>query len=312
MSKRALILIDIQNDYFAGGKWSLEGMDGATANAARVLAAARQAGDKVIHVRHEFESADAPFFVPGSAGANIHPQVQPLASEVVVLKHQVNAFLGTDLKAQLDAAGIEQVTLVGAMSHMCIDAAARASSDFGYATTVIHDACATRDHEFEGQSIPAARCMPPIWPHWTSPTRTWFRPSSIWPAESAGAEALQLHLAQATERTAEGKIEVALSVEFIQGHRGLDVEWHATVVALVDQGDEAAHRIVIKRQRRQLPIPGIDPFGTVLGATGDAPLALLATQARHFAKQDGRKALAQFDEIHRCQWLLAQITEASP
>ena len=106
MSKRALILIDIQNDYFASGKWSLEGMDGATANAARVLAAARQAGDKVIHVRHEFESADAPFFVPGSAGANIHPQVQPLASEVVVLKHQVNAFLGTDLKAQLDAAGL--------------------------------------------------------------------------------------------------------------------------------------------------------------------------------------------------------------
>ncbi|MGE8295496.1 MAG: cysteine hydrolase family protein [Pseudomonas sp.] len=157
MSKRALILIDIQNDYFAGGKWSLEGMDGATANAARVLSAARQAGDKVIHVRHEFESADAPFFVPGSAGANIHPQVQPLASEAVVLKHQVNAFLGTDLKAQLDAAGTEQITLVGAMSHMCIDAAARASSDFGYATTVIHDACATRDQEFEGLSIPAAQ-----------------------------------------------------------------------------------------------------------------------------------------------------------
>src|SRR5690606_25055527 len=157
MSKRALILIDIQNDYFAGGKWSLEGMDGATANAARVLSAARQAGDKVIHVRHEFESADAPFFVPGSAGANIHPQVQPLASEAVVLKHQVNAFLGTDLKAQLDAAGTEQITLVGAMSHMCIDAAAHASSDFVYATTVIHDACATRDQEFEGLSIQAAQ-----------------------------------------------------------------------------------------------------------------------------------------------------------
>ncbi|HEY1026964.1 MAG TPA: cysteine hydrolase family protein [Pseudomonas sp.] len=157
MSKRALVLIDIQNDYFEGGKWPLHGMDAAASNAARVLAAARKAGDKVVHVRHEFQSDDAPFFTPASEGARIHASVQPQADEAVVLKHQVNAFLGTDLKALLDAAGIEQVTLVGAMSHMCIDAAARASSDFGYATCVVHDACATRDQVFEGQSIAAAQ-----------------------------------------------------------------------------------------------------------------------------------------------------------
>ena len=157
MSKRALILIDIQNDYFTGGKWTLHGMDAAATNAARVLAAARAAGDTVVHVRHEFESADAPFFAPGSSGAQIHSDVKPLGGEPVVLKHKVNAFLGTDLKAQLDKAGVQEVTLVGAMSHMCIDAAARASADFGYTTTVIHDACATRDQEFAGQQVPAAQ-----------------------------------------------------------------------------------------------------------------------------------------------------------
>lgn len=157
MSKRALILIDIQNDYFADGKWPLAGMDNAAAHAARVLAAARAAGDKVIHVRHEFASDDAPFFAPGSEGARTHASVQPLTGEAIVLKHQVNAFLDTDLKTQLDAAGIEQVILVGAMSHMCIAAAARASADFGYATTVIHDACATHDQAFEGITIPAAQ-----------------------------------------------------------------------------------------------------------------------------------------------------------
>ncbi|WP_027896596.1 cysteine hydrolase family protein [Zestomonas thermotolerans] len=155
MSKRALILIDIQNDYFGTGKWPLHGMDAAAANAAKILAAARAAGDKVIHVRHEFESAEAPFFTPNSAGAQIHPSVQPQAGEAVVLKHRVNAFRDTELKALLEAEGIEQITLVGAMSHMCIDAAARASADFGYATTVIHDACATRDQEFLGRRIPA-------------------------------------------------------------------------------------------------------------------------------------------------------------
>lgn len=155
MSKRALILIDIQNDYFAGGKWPLDGMQTAAGNAARALAAARAAGDLVIHVRHEFQEGDAPFFAPGSAGAHIHASVLPQPGEAVVLKHRVNAFLDTELGALLDAAGVEQVTLVGAMSHMCIDAAARASSDLGYATTVLHDACATHAQEFAGQKIAA-------------------------------------------------------------------------------------------------------------------------------------------------------------
>ncbi|AVO54733.1 cysteine hydrolase family protein [Ectopseudomonas mendocina] len=157
MSKRALVLIDIQNDYFEEGKWPLHGMEAAADNAARILAAARKAGDKVVHVRHEFQSDDAPFFTPASEGACIHTSVQPLVDEAVVLKHQVNAFLDTELKALLDESGIEQVTLIGAMSHMCIDAAARASSDFGYTTTVVHDACATRDQDFEGLSVPATQ-----------------------------------------------------------------------------------------------------------------------------------------------------------
>ena len=76
MPKRALVLIDIQNDYFPGGKWTLNGIESAADNAARVLAAARAAGDLVVHVRHEFPTADAPFFAPGSSGAQIHPKVQ--------------------------------------------------------------------------------------------------------------------------------------------------------------------------------------------------------------------------------------------
>ena len=67
MAKRALVLIDIQNDYFPGGRWPLDGIDAAANNAAELLAAARAAGDLVVHVRHEFPSADAPFFAPGSA-----------------------------------------------------------------------------------------------------------------------------------------------------------------------------------------------------------------------------------------------------
>ncbi|MEM7226479.1 MAG: cysteine hydrolase family protein [Pseudomonadota bacterium] len=157
MAKTALILIDLQNDYFPGGRWALEGIDAAAGKAARLLEAARRSGDLVIHVHHEFESSDAPFFTPGSEGARIHHSVQPIDGELQVLKHKVNAFQGTDLKTILEERGIETLVVCGAMSHMCIDGAVRAASDFGFAVTLIHDACATRDQEFGGTTVPAAQ-----------------------------------------------------------------------------------------------------------------------------------------------------------
>ncbi len=157
MSQKALIIIDIQNDYFPGGKWTLANADAAADNAAKALAAARARGDLVVHVRHEFESADAPFFAPGSEGAQIHPKLAPQGDEAVVLKHKVNAFLDTPLQSLLEQRRISELTVVGSMSHMCIDAAVRAAADLGYAVSVLHDACATRDLEFNGTTVPAAQ-----------------------------------------------------------------------------------------------------------------------------------------------------------
>jgi nicotinamidase-related amidase len=156
MPTRALVLIDVQNDYFPGGKWPLKGIESAADNAAKLLAAARRAGDLVVHVRHEFPTADAPFFAPGSEGARIHPKVRGLDDEPVVLKQHVNSFRETDLKEILDRHGVEEVVICGAMSHMCVDAGVRAASDLGYKCVVVHDACATRDQEFAGTVVPAA------------------------------------------------------------------------------------------------------------------------------------------------------------
>lgn len=93
----------------------------------------------------------------GSEGAQIHPKALNQPGEPVVLKNNVNAFRDTGLKAILERSGIEEVVIVGNMSHMCVDAATRASSDLGYKTIVVHDACATLDLEFNGMKVPAAQ-----------------------------------------------------------------------------------------------------------------------------------------------------------
>lgn len=157
MSKRAIVAVDIQNEYFEGGKLPLVGIDQAAANAARVIAHARAAGDPVIHFSHEFPDSQSPIFTPGSPGVEINPVAAPIEGETVIVKNHPNSFRETGLKEILDAKGIEEVVVVGAMSHMCIDATARAATDFGYNTVTIHDACATRDLEFDGETVPAAQ-----------------------------------------------------------------------------------------------------------------------------------------------------------
>lgn len=155
MPKIALILIDIQNDYFPGGDWELHEMTAASAQAAELLRAARVQGDLVVHIRHENPNPDAPFFRTGSKGAEIHASVLPQDGEAVLTKHRPNSFHGTRLQELLQDAEVEEVILCGAMSQMCVDATARAAADFGFAVTIAEDACAARAVEFGGVSVSA-------------------------------------------------------------------------------------------------------------------------------------------------------------
>jgi nicotinamidase-related amidase len=122
--------------------------------AAEVIKNARSKGGPVIHVRHESPEGE-PFFVAGSPGAEIIPAVAPDEGEQVVVKNYPNAFRDTDLKARLEAEGVNDVIIVGAMTHMCIDATARAAADQGYNVTIVEDATATRDAEFNGMTVRA-------------------------------------------------------------------------------------------------------------------------------------------------------------
>ncbi|MCC8536604.1 cysteine hydrolase family protein [Xanthomonas axonopodis pv. poinsettiicola] len=152
---KAVIVIDLQNEYFPGGKLLLTGIEPATANALATIADARSRGIAVVHVRHE-AATDAPFFAAGSPGAQIRDALAPKDGETVIVKRHVNAFRDTQLHQKLQQHGVTQVTIVGAMSHMCVDACVRAAADMGYTVTVLHDACATMDLQFNGTIVPAS------------------------------------------------------------------------------------------------------------------------------------------------------------
>ncbi len=153
----ALILVDIQNDYFPGGKMELVGMEAVSERAARMLADFRDQGKPTFHIQHIFApNAGAGFFEPDTEGVRIHESIKPLAGEAVISKQYPSSFRETSLEKDLAKANIRDLVICGAMSHMCIDATVRAAADLGFNCTVVQDACATRDLEFRDNPIKAA------------------------------------------------------------------------------------------------------------------------------------------------------------
>ncbi|MGD8658184.1 MAG: cysteine hydrolase family protein [Desulfobacterales bacterium] len=117
-----LILVDIQNDYFAGGRMALVGMEEAAENASQLLAYFRDNQKPTFHIQHISTREGATFFLPNTQGVEIHVSVKPELDDPVIRKHYPNSFRETVLLDALERAGVDNVVICGAMSHMCIDA----------------------------------------------------------------------------------------------------------------------------------------------------------------------------------------------
>ena len=153
---RALVIVDIQNDYFPGGRNPLEGPEQAAANARELLDGFRASGEPLVHIQHVWDSADAAYLQPGTPGFEINDAVRPADGETVIQKANPNSFLDTPLEKHLRDRGVDSLVICGMMTSMCVDATVRAAVDLGFAATVVHDACATMPLEFGGRSVPAA------------------------------------------------------------------------------------------------------------------------------------------------------------
>jgi nicotinamidase-related amidase len=153
--KTALLLIDLQNDYFPQGKMELVGVDIAGQTAKKLLEHFRDTNQTVIHIQHISTRPTATFFLPNTTGAEIHESIKPIKDEMVVIKNAPHSFLKTSLLETLQGLNIKKLVIAGAMTHMCIDATTRAAKDLDFECTLIHDACATRDLSFNEVTVPA-------------------------------------------------------------------------------------------------------------------------------------------------------------
>lgn len=153
--KTALLVIDIQNDYFPGGKHPLVNSEEAAKNAYQLLQCFREHNGPHVHIQHISLKPDATFFIKGDSGSDIHDSVAHFEGEPIVHKHYPNSFRETKLLEMLKEWEVERVVIAGMMTHMCVDATARAAADLGFQVIIAEDACATRDLQYDDTTIPA-------------------------------------------------------------------------------------------------------------------------------------------------------------
>jgi nicotinamidase-related amidase len=151
---RGVLVIDIQQDYFPGGAYPLIEPDAAAMVARSVVDQARRRGEWVGHIQHQATEPDSTFLVAGTAGGEIHPLLAPIDGEQVITKQAPNSFVGTGLADILTEQGIDDLTVVGMMSSMCVDATVRAAIDLGISVTVVENGCAAPDLMFKDTVVP--------------------------------------------------------------------------------------------------------------------------------------------------------------
>lgn len=151
----AILLVDIQNDYFPGGKFEVPGAKASAEKTAQLLKYGRENRMLIAHIRHFSTKPRASYLIPESEGSFINDTVKPANGEKVFIKNYPNSFRLTGLDEYLKGKGIKKLIICGMMTQMCVDTTARAAFDLGYELRVAADACAARPMTFNGVTVTA-------------------------------------------------------------------------------------------------------------------------------------------------------------
>lgn len=151
----ALLLLEIQNDYFPNGRIPLEKSLDIIPNAQKLLQTYRENKQHIVHVQHISTHPNATYFLPCTKGAEFYSAVLPQKGETIIKKHYPNSFKDTQLLNHLIKNQINHLVICGMMTQLAVDATVRAAYDLGFTCTVVQDACAARQLEFNHTTITA-------------------------------------------------------------------------------------------------------------------------------------------------------------
>ena len=153
--KQALLVIDVQNDYFPNGRMELNKPQEALDKINELENHFLKANQPIIYIQHVKHGANATFFEVGTHGVKLHSKLKRQADSIVIEKHFPNSFYRTSLESTLYALGVEQLVICGMMTHMCVDSTTRASKELQFEPILISDATATRDLVLDGTKVKA-------------------------------------------------------------------------------------------------------------------------------------------------------------
>lgn len=157
MNHAALIVIDIQNDYFPTGAYPLHDSEAVLARTVQAVHAAHAQGVPVVLVQH-VARGPSPFFNADTEGVQIHPALRAAAPHApVVRKGHADSFLNTTLQATLAPLGVDTLWLCGMMTHNCVTHTALSPAAQGYTVQVIEDLCTTVDPMIHAIALSALR-----------------------------------------------------------------------------------------------------------------------------------------------------------
>ncbi len=162
---KALLIIDLQNDYFPGGKFPLWNAEATLSNIEKAIHLANEKKIPVIHVQHvvDKKAGPAPFFNQGTEGVAIHPRILAAAPNApVVIKQFADGFLQTNLDKILAESEITELLICGMMTQNCVTHTAISKSAEKYKVSILSDCCTTVDAMIHNIALNAVSARVPV------------------------------------------------------------------------------------------------------------------------------------------------------
>ncbi|HAX9672329.1 TPA: cysteine hydrolase [Staphylococcus pseudintermedius] len=155
MTKHGLLVIDVQNDYFKGGKMVLHQPDKALRNIQQLEQDFSAKHLPIIYIQHINTKPNPTFFEADTEGVALYSELAVQPESIIIEKHFPNSFFQTELQETLDQLEVDTLVITGMMTHMCVDSTTRAAAELSYNPVLIHDATATRNLTFNENNVQA-------------------------------------------------------------------------------------------------------------------------------------------------------------